>query len=78
MLIKNVQEAIVEARKFIEEAEELLRANLPDELRKKPRAGLSYGCSRESGIVRARSLILWRLLSKMRNETHYTQERRRG
>ncbi|MDD3088939.1 MAG: hypothetical protein PHT95_03225 [Candidatus Omnitrophica bacterium] len=74
MLTKNVQEAIVEARKFIEAAEELLRTNLPDELR----ADLSYGCPRESGIVKARSLILWRLLSKMRNETHYTQERRRG
>lgn len=77
MLIKNVQEAIAEARKFIEEAEELLRTNLPDELRG-PRTDLSYGCPRESGIVKARSLILWRLLSKMRNETPYTQERRRG
>lgn len=67
MLTKNVQEAIAEARKFIEEAEELLRTN-SDELRI-PRTRLSYGCPRESGIVKARSLILWRLLSKMRNET---------
>lgn len=64
MKIKDIEEAIDEAKKFIAEANDLLicaegrcRGNTEN---------TSWYSPRENGIVKARSLLLWRALAKMR------------
>jgi hypothetical protein len=62
MRIKDIEEAIEEAGRFIDDAHELLAAARD----RGETNSTSFFSPRENGIVKARSLLLWQALAKMR------------
>lgn len=65
MRIKDIEEAMEEAGRFVDDAHELLLAAG----KRFETEDTSLHNPRENGIVKARSLLLWRALAKMRRSS---------